>query len=128
MDIKTLDDAVHKRVTGVSNEVILDNFDLIRKSYPNLPIHVRTPVIPGVNDSIEAIRSIAEFLEKRDNVRYELLKYHKLGEPKYQSLHRSYPMGEETLSEELFKELKQFEFNNLSFQLADEGWQKGYGI
>lgn len=128
MDIKTLDDELHKKVTGVSNELILNNFELIRKIYPDLPIQVRTPVIPGVNDNYDAIKNISEFLNKRDNVRYELLKYHRLGESKYSSLHRSYPMGNVNISEELFVELKQLEFNNISTQLWDEGWQKGYGI
>lgn len=114
MDIKTLDDTVHKKVTGVSNELILNNFDSIRRAYPDLPIHVRTPVIPGVNDNEKAIKSIFEFLQNRKNVRYELLKYHRLGEPKYVSLHRTYPMKEMVLSDEVFDELKKFEFNNIS--------------
>ncbi|SEA21190.1 pyruvate formate lyase activating enzyme [Pseudobutyrivibrio sp. ACV-2] len=114
MDIKTLDDSVHKRVTGVSNEVILNNFESIRKAYPNLPMHVRTPVIPRVNDTEDSIKSISEFLRCRKNVRYELLKYHRLGEPKYISLHRTYPMKEVELSDEVFELLKKYEFNNIS--------------
>ena len=39
-----------------------------------------------------------------------------------------YPMGDVELSEETFRRLKQFEFNNISSQLEDEGWQKGLGI
>ncbi|MBR1623617.1 MAG: glycyl-radical enzyme activating protein [Pseudobutyrivibrio sp.] len=128
MDIKTLDEETHKRVTGVSNEVILNNFELIRKIYPNLPIQVRTPVIPGVNDNIDAIRNIADFIGKRNNVRYELLKYHRLGEPKYCTLQRTYPMKDVTLDDDLFDALRQFEFNNIGSQLYDEGWQKGAGI
>lgn len=128
MDIKTLDDNMHRKVTGVSNEVILDNFNTISRAYPDLPIQVRTPVIPGVNDTEEAIGSIADFIRCKNNVRYELLKYHRLGESKYASLHRMYPMGDVELSEETFRRLKQFEFNNISSQLEDEGWQKGLGI
>ncbi|SDB02646.1 glycyl-radical enzyme activating protein [Eubacterium oxidoreducens] len=123
MDIKTLDDDVHKSVTGVSNEVILNNFKLIKEAYPELPIHVRTPVIPGVNDSEKAISDIADFIRGYSNVRYELLKYHRLGEGKYTSLHRSYMMGEVELNQTLFEGLRKFEFNNISSQLEDEGWQ-----
>ena len=81
-----------------------------------------------VNDTEEAIGSIADFIRCKNNVRYELLKYHRLGESKYASLHRMYPMGDVELSEETFRRLKQFEFNNISSQLEDEGWQKGLGI
>jgi pyruvate-formate lyase-activating enzyme len=100
MDIKSMDDQVHKEWTGVSNRLILENFRAVRESFPNLTIHVRTPVIPGVNDSEEAIKEIHDFLMNFDNVRYELLKYHRLGESKYESLHRAYPMGDRKLDDE----------------------------
>lgn len=125
MDIKTLDDSVHKEFTGVSNERILDNFSLIKRSFPNLPIHVRTPVIPGVNDNEKSIFQIRDFIGNCNNVRYELLKYHRLGLPKYESLNREYPMGDALLDEILFEKLKAYEFNNISSQLEDVGWQKG---
>lgn len=127
-DIKTLDNRIHQEVTGVSNEVILDNFTLIRKSFPDLPVHVRTPIIPRVNDNEEAIKNIYEFIGNCRNVRYELLKYHRLGEPKYESLDREYPMGKVVLDNEVFDELKKYQFNNIDSQLDDEGWQKGAGI
>lgn len=128
MDIKTLDNNIHKAVTGVSNEIILDNFTMIRRSFPNLPVHVRTPVIPGVNDNEEAIRNIYDFIGNCHNVRYELLKYHKLGESKYESLGREYPMGDAVLADEVFEKLKKYQFNNISSQLEDEYLMKGAGI
>ena len=128
MDIKSMDEDEHKRATGVGNKQILENFKAVRAAYPNLPIHVRTPVIPGFNDSKEAISAIRDFVYGFDNVRYELLKYHRLGESKYESLHRTYPMGEVTLEDSLFKELQQYQFNKSSSQLEDIGWQKGAGI
>lgn len=128
MDIKTMDDGVHRKVTGVSNEQILSNFIAIRDSYPELPIHIRTPIIPGVNDNAGDVQKIAEFVKSQKNVRYELLKYHRLGENKYISLHRSYPMGDVIISEDLFKSLKEFEFNNLSDYPDDSELIKGAGI
>ncbi len=128
MDIKSLDDEVHKKWTGVSNERILDNFSLIKKSFPDLPIHIRTPIIPGVNDDEKSISQIHDFIGNCKNIRYELLKYHKLGVPKYESLHRMYPMGDADLDDEIFEELKAHEFNNIPSQLEDIGWQKGAGI
>lgn len=128
MDIKALDDDIHMKATGVSNALILDNFNLVRKTYPNLPIHVRTPIIPGVNDNEKTISSIADFIGCCNNVRYELLKYHRLGEGKYESLHRRYPMGDVMLDDDLFENLKKYQFNNIKSQLADDGYRKGYGI
>lgn len=109
-DIKALDDEVHKKYTGVSNRMILDNLRQVRERLPKLPIHVRTPVIPGVNDKEEAIQEISAFLSRFSNIRYELLRYHRLGEPKYISLHRPYPMGNVELSAKQFENLRKYEF------------------
>jgi pyruvate formate lyase activating enzyme len=113
MDIKCINEEVHKKYTGVSNQVILENVKRLRAEFPHLPIQIRTPVIPGVNDSEEAISAVSEFVAAMPNTRYELLRYHRLGEPKYESLHRVYPLGEKELSEERFKEFQSYEFNHL---------------
>lgn len=104
MDVKSLDSAKHRENTGVGNERILQNLKSVRETYPNLPIRIRTPVIPGFNDSEDDIVPIAE-LARELHCEYELLKYHKLGIPKYKSLHRDYPMGDAELSEEKYQKL-----------------------
>ena len=54
---------------------------------------VRTPVIPGFNDSPAAIRAIATFVGGLPRpVPYELLPYHRFGEAKYRELGRDYPL------------------------------------
>lgn len=113
MDIKCMDDRIHRKYTGVSNKLILENFRRLRMEYPNLPIHVRTPVIPGVNDTEKEIRAVRDFLEPFSNVRYELLRYHRLGEPKYESLHREYPLGKRELTEACMERLRKFEIGNI---------------
>jgi pyruvate formate lyase activating enzyme len=107
MDIKSMDNEVHKKYTGVSNEIILKNAKAVREKYPKLQIHFRTPVIPGINDSDDAIKAIHDFVMTMDNVQYELLKYHRLGEGKYDSIHREYEMGTVELPDDKYKELKQ---------------------
>lgn len=72
-DIKTMDPEVHKAGTGVSNERILKNFNALREARPDLPIRVRTPIVPGFNDSESAIRAILEFIKDVPNVSYEML-------------------------------------------------------
>jgi pyruvate formate lyase activating enzyme len=92
-DIKCMDPEKHKRTTGVSNEVILENFQKLRSRFPETPIVVRTPVIPGVNDSPADIQAIADFIDGAGGAKaYELLPYHGFGEPKYRKLGRTYPL------------------------------------
>jgi pyruvate formate lyase activating enzyme len=104
-DIKTLDDTVHRRETGVSNHRILANLKRVRANFPELPICIRTPVVPGVNDNAEQLKAIAEWTEAL-GADYELLKYHRLGLSKYQVLKRPYPMGDAELSQARFEALK----------------------
>ncbi len=90
IDIKMLDPVKHKEYTGVDNARILENFKRVVQDFPDLPILVRTPVIPGVNDSDEEIQAIRDFIPVRPNIEYELLTYHRLGQPKYSYLGRGY--------------------------------------
>jgi pyruvate formate lyase activating enzyme len=92
-DIKCVDPEKHKRTTGISNEVILENFRRLRSQFPETTIVVRTPVIPGVNDSEQDIQEIADFIGGAGGASaYELLPYHRFGEPKYCKLGRTYPL------------------------------------
>ncbi|WP_295636209.1 glycyl-radical enzyme activating protein [uncultured Mailhella sp.] len=106
MDIKCLDSARHRQWTGTGNELILKNFVRVREAFPRLPMTIRTPVIPGFNDNARDIEDIARFVKRFDNVRYELLPYHRYGEQKYRMLGRIPGMGEATLSDERFRELR----------------------
>lgn len=91
-DIKSFDARKHRQFTGVTNQLILENFDRLAGTYTNMPIVVRTPVIPGFNDAAEEIIRIANFIRRFSNVSYELLPYHAFGESKYTLLGRRFPM------------------------------------
>lgn len=89
VDIKHSDDQIHKSVTGVGNQDILANIK--RLSEDGTPFIVRTPVIPGVNDTAEEIENIVRLICKLPNMMYyELLNYNPLGENKYVSLSMEY--------------------------------------
>jgi pyruvate formate lyase activating enzyme len=86
-DIKQMDTASHKQHTGVPNERILEN--LPRIGDYGVPIEVRMPIIPGINDIRETVERAAQFLAcAKEITRVVLLPYHKLGEAKYSRLDR----------------------------------------
>jgi len=84
-DLKIMDEARHRKYTGVSNRLILDN--LKKLSSVGKTIWVRIPVIPGVNDDEENMRRTADFLRPLPNItRVSILPYHKGGCEKYKNL------------------------------------------
>lgn len=93
VDIKHSDDACHVTWTGVHNKLILSNIILVRREYPELPIKIRTPLIPGVNDTEVNIKKTINFIKNFDNIEYEILPYHALGEQKYTYIGRKYTMS-----------------------------------
>ena len=89
-DVKSLNPEKHKEYTGVSNEQILNNLKELKKAYPEKKIRVRTPVIPGFNDSQEELDSIEKFLKTIGITDWEKLPYHTYGVGKYEMLGRKY--------------------------------------
>lgn len=104
-DIKIWDDEVHKKYTGVSNREILENFKKLDSL--GIPIIVRTPIIPGVNQGID---KISEFVGGLKNViEYELLPYHPLGTGKAKALGKEFTEFE-IPTVEYMKELEKYAF------------------
>ena len=94
-DIKLVDGALHEEATGVSNQLILRNFQRLVERFPRKPIVVRTPVIPGVNDADADIAAIADIVASAPgNVRHELLPYHRFALGKYRALDTEYGLEE----------------------------------
>lgn len=92
-DVKLMDDARHRVVTGASNDLILDN--LRRLAAHDHPVILRVPVIPRCNDDADTLRQIGALAQSLPNViRVDLLAYHTLGIDKYKRLDRPNPMPE----------------------------------
>lgn len=92
-DLKHLDDATHRRWTGVSNARILRNL----RRLAGLPtqIHLRLPLAPGVNDSAEHLSAVARLAAGYPAIqRIDLLPYHASAAGKYARLDRPYAMPE----------------------------------
>ena len=93
MDIKHMDSAKHKEYTGASNELILENAKKIAQS--GVELVIRTPVVPGFNDTAEEIKAISKFAATLPGVKeHHLLPYHRLGTDKYTGLGRNYALKE----------------------------------
>ena len=88
-DFKHIDSEMHRRVTGVSNELILENIRRAGESFENMV--VRIPVIPGVNTDLETLSRMFSYLVEQTRVRtVELLPFHRLGGGKYAGLGMEY--------------------------------------
>ena len=120
LDVKHMDSAIHKALTGVPNELILSN---IRRVYHDLKkeVVVRVPVIPGCNDSDLNIAATARFTREDlgPEVPVHLLPYHRLGEAKNESLGRPSPFSTQVPSEEHMQRLKRLvEAEGLTCQIG----------
>ncbi|HEY9765381.1 MAG TPA: glycyl-radical enzyme activating protein, partial [Chroococcales cyanobacterium] len=87
-DLKIADPFEHFRLTGVSNELILKNLEIVAKSSPLL---LRLPLIPGGTDSEENLSSIAEQAKSLGITSVCLEPYHSLGVEKYREFGRECP-------------------------------------
>lgn len=108
-DIKSMSPQRHTEFTGQSNELIIHNFVRLCQDYPNLKKVVRTPVIPGFNNTEKDLEDILLFIKDKPGVSYELMPYHKYGEGKYKALGRPYPLGNKKLD---MKWLEKFKKNH----------------
>ncbi len=93
-DLKCMDTGLHKKYTGADNTQILNNLKSVREEFPGLHIIVRTPLIPGFNDTRENLDATAQYLKSIGIKEYELLPYHNYGENKYYQLGRDYELKE----------------------------------
>ena len=107
MDIKHTNTEKHKKFTGRSNELMMENARKVALS-GKTNLVIRVPVIPTFNDTVEEIQGIARFADTLPGVnKIHLLPYHRLGQDKYEGLGRAYPMGDiEPPSKEHMETLK----------------------
>lgn len=87
-DLKIIDENDHKYHTGVSNTVILRNFERLAKSGKDFI--VRVPLIPTVTDTEINITAISKLLQNVGVNYAELLPYNKMAGGKYAMTGRKY--------------------------------------
>jgi pyruvate formate lyase activating enzyme len=86
-DVKHLDPQCHRELTGAPLEPILENLRAI--SGLGVPIWLRVPVVPGLNDGLDNLRAVARLATELPSVRrVSLLPYHRTGSRKAERLGR----------------------------------------
>jgi pyruvate formate lyase activating enzyme len=84
-DLKAVDDETHRRFTGASNRIILNNLRELSQIHNH--IIVRFPVIPGANDDEGNVIHLGEFVSSLRSVKeIDVLPYHQHGIEKYKRL------------------------------------------
>jgi pyruvate formate lyase activating enzyme len=90
VDLKVMDSEVHKKYTGVRNEQILQNIQLL--SELGKKFWIRIPLIVGVNADEENLAASAQFLAKLPTKpeMVNLLIYHDVGKGKHARMGSAY--------------------------------------
>ena len=97
IDIKHMDDTLHKNWIGEGNTIILDNLLKTESSPHPVNIVIRIPLIRGFNDDRHNLIEVLHFAEKLSKVKLiELLPYHRLGSETYSHLGLNYTCTEIT--------------------------------
>ncbi|MDG5786066.1 pyruvate formate-lyase-activating protein [Evansella sp. AB-P1] len=107
IDLKQMNEAKHRSLTGVSNKHIFEFAKLL--SDQNVPVWVRHVLVPGVTDDEKDLRDLSTFIKTLKNVeKVELLPYHKMGVYKWKELGLDYPLeGVNSPSEEEVQRAKE---------------------
>jgi len=102
-DLKHMDSKLHKKYTGVSNELILSNLQALAKT--GAEINIRIPFVGGVNTDEANVTRSAEFIASLAGEKkvVNILAYHNIAGNKYMKLGKAYEQGElrEPTKEEL---------------------------
>ena len=91
LDIKHINSAKHKQLTGFNNENILSFAKFLNTL--NKPVWIRYVLVPTLTDDSAALVELRNFLNTLSNVeKIEVLPYHSLGVAKYDKMGISYPL------------------------------------
>ncbi len=93
LDIKHIDDASHRRLTGHSNQRILAFAEYLSKN--GVPLWVRHVIVPDWTDDPDEQFRLGEFIGGLRTLKgLDVLPYHDFGKQKYASLGIPYPLAD----------------------------------
>ena len=91
LDIKHIDDVEHKKLTGHSNENILEFARYL--SDISKPVWIRHVVVPDITYNETYLKELGKFLRTLKNIKaLDVLPYHDMAVPKYENLGIEYPL------------------------------------
>lgn len=91
LDIKHIDNEGYKSLVGKEKNPFDKFLEAVQKA--NIKLWIRHVVVPGITDSEEHIKKLANIIKGIKNVeKIELLPYHTLGVEKYKKLGIEYPL------------------------------------
>lgn len=92
LDIKHIDEEMHKKLTGSSNKNVLEMAKF--RENTGKPMWIRYVLVPGWNDQEKYLRQFGQyFLGYKTIERVEILPYHTLGVYKYKGLGLEYKLS-----------------------------------
>jgi len=107
-DMKCYSEDLHKKGTGVSNRLILENLQKLSEVFTG-EIIIRIPIIPDFNLDFTELQKMADHLHNLRLNRIEPLPYHRLGENKYAAIGKEGTIYRVPSKEEMEKVNKIFE-------------------
>jgi len=93
LDLKSWNPELHRRITGMQVEPVLDFAR--RLAACRKPLWVRFVLVPGLTDDVENIAQIARFAAELGNVqRVDVLPFHQMGRFKWTELKLNYTLDD----------------------------------
>lgn len=117
IDLKQVDDEVHRKFTGISNFTTKSNIGKAMSNHSN--VLIRTPLINGVNSDRKYIAGFISFYRQfpLENTCFELLKYHEYGKVKWEQCNLPYRMPDGYVTDEL-RDTYETEYRNNGLQVV----------
>jgi pyruvate formate lyase activating enzyme len=92
LDIKAAREDLHRKITSMSLDMVLEFIELLEESEKTY--WIRYVLVPGLNDSSNDIKDLARLTGSlRHCERFEFLPYHELGRHKWEYMGMSYPLA-----------------------------------
>ncbi|WP_102345190.1 pyruvate formate-lyase-activating protein [Bacillus sp. Marseille-P3661] len=91
LDLKHINEQAHKKLTGKTNQHILEFAQYL--SDKQIPVWIRHVLVPGITNDEVSLTQLGNFIKTLKNVeKVEVLPYHKLGVYKWEALGHKYPL------------------------------------
>ncbi|MGL5259597.1 MAG: pyruvate formate-lyase-activating protein [Lachnospiraceae bacterium] len=113
LDIKHIDPIKHKELTAQPNDPILAFASYLNEK--NIPMWIRHVVVPGLTDNDDDLYKLGYAIGEFKNIKVlDVLPYHTMGKPKYDSLGIKYKLADlPAMDKELIPEKKQMILNGI---------------